>query len=459
MRLLLLAALAAAAAQAHVGSPDVFFEGKAGPYKVFVAVRTPQVIPGVAEVELRLPDQGVESVRLTPTPLTGPGAKFAPTADPAVRSQQDPQFFSGSLWMMSSGSWQVRIQVSGRQGEGELRVPVPALARRTLEMDQALAGTLLALVAFLTLGGIAIAGAAARDGKLEPGAEPAAQNRRSGWIAAGVTAVLLGGALYGGNEWWKSEASAYSRIIFKPLAMKTALSGSRLTMTLEHTGWFQPQDFADLIPDHGHLMHMYVVGGPGLDRVWHLHPQEASPGTFTQDLPALPAGRYHLFADIVHRTGLPETVVGTLDLGAGVAGLPLKGDDSQGSLSAGLRMVMDQPGPLKARQLQLLKFRLIDEQGRPASGMELYLGMPAHAAVLNRDLSVFAHLHPTGTVPMAALALAAPDPHAGHSMEASVPPEVTFPYGFPKPGSYRMFVQMKRAGKVETGQFDIEVVP
>ncbi len=33
---------------AHIGSKDVYEEVSAGPYKLFVTIRTPNVIPGVA---------------------------------------------------------------------------------------------------------------------------------------------------------------------------------------------------------------------------------------------------------------------------------------------------------------------------------------------------------------------------------------------------------------------------
>lgn len=37
-------------------------------------------------------------------------------------------------------------------------------------------------------------------------------------------------------------------------------------------------------------------------------------------------------------------------------------------------------------------------------------------------------------------------------------PVVSFPYGVPTAGKYRIFVQMKRAGKVETGGFEFTTV-
>ena len=113
---------------------------------------------------------------------------------------------------------------------------------------------------------------------------------------------------------------------------------------------------------------------------------------------------------------------------------------------------------IHARRPYDFRFRLQDAAGQPATDMELYMGMAGHAAFVAVDGNVFAHVHPSGSVPMAALGLAQPgNSHAGHMMEGKLPAEVSFPYGFPKPGTYRIFVQMKRAGQVLTGGFTAKV--
>jgi hypothetical protein len=112
------------------------------------------------------------------------------------------------------------------------------------------------------------------------------------------------------------------------------------------------------------------------------------------------------------------------------------------------------------RELSWFRFRVYGRDGAPARDLEPYMGMLGHAAFIKDDLSVFAHVHPSGSVPMAALAVVSADPHAGHVMpsQAALPSEIAFPYGLPKPGDYRIFVQIKRAGQVQTGAFDARVL-
>ena len=87
-------------------------------------------------------------------------------------------------------------------------------------------------------------------------------------------------------------------------------------------------DFNDLILDHEHLMHLFLVRSPGMDVFWHLHPERTGSGSFTQNLPAMPAGHYQIFADVVLSSGFPVTMIGQIDLPSGITGQPLAGDDS-----------------------------------------------------------------------------------------------------------------------------------
>src|SRR5258708_11621455 len=108
------------------------------------------------------------------------------------------------------------------------------------------------------------------------------------------------------------------------------------------------------------------------------------------------------------------------------------------------------------------RFRVEGRDGRSATDLEPYMGMAGHAVFMRTDGEVFAHVHPAGSVSMAAAALANGE-MAGMDMGAmhhgTVPAEVSFPWGFPQAGEYRIFVQIKRAGKVETGVFAAKVSP
>jgi hypothetical protein len=118
--------------------------------------------------------------------------------------------------------------------------------------------------------------------------------------------------------------------------------------------------------------------------------------------------------------------------------------------------------PLVEREERLLSFSARDAAGAPLS-VEPYMGMAAHVMIAHLDGSVFAHLHPNGTISMAALqrftrgeAIQAAA-HAGHSAASGL--DVSIPYAFPKSGRYRIWAQMKRDGRIMTAAFDADVLP
>lgn len=465
--------------QAHVGSPDVFFEGRAGPYPVSLSIRPPAVIPGTAEVEIRVGTSDVRAVKVVPLPLTGIGSKLPPTPDLAVRSARDPNFFTASVWLMGFGSYQVRVQVEGPRGVGSLSVPVPAIARETKTMRRGLGAVLAALMLLIVVGAVSIVGAAVREARLPAGQAPDATQLRRSRTAMTVTASALVAILALGYWWWRDEAGSYNSRIYKPLLMQASVAGSNLRLQLTDPGWALPRKLDDFLPDHGHLMHLFVIRMPEMDRMWHLHPEFSGNGEFTGPLPSLPAGHYKLFADIVHASGFPETPVGEITLpdAPDTKGQPLSGDDAEGTappltnfdpgrmqspLRDGYRMVrLPDAIPLQAKQLHHFAFEVQDPTGRPATDLQPYMGMAAHAEFISADGSIFAHVHPSGTVPMAALGLTAEAAmpamrHSGRAA-ASIPAQISFPFGFPKPGRYRVFIQVERAGHPETASFDFLV--
>src|SRR6478609_7884316 len=119
---------------AHVGSPDVYWSGRAGPYPIDVVVRPPQVVPGIAEILVRAPDAGVERVTVRPVYWRA-GSRGAPSADEAKPVENAPGMYSGRLWLMAGGSYSVHVGVQGSAGQGIAVVPVAAVATGQLQLS------------------------------------------------------------------------------------------------------------------------------------------------------------------------------------------------------------------------------------------------------------------------------------------------------------------------------------
>ena len=457
----------------HVGSPNVILDGEAGPYPVRVIVRPPEVIPGQAEITVRALGEGVTAVSVRPV-RWDLGVRGAPRPDPAAPVAGEAGLWSARLWLMDFGSYSVHVTVAGARGEGTLIVPVPAVATRVASMPAKLAIPLVGLGLFLTVGLLTLVGAAVREAVLPPGVEPDAPRRRRAWIARAVALPLFALFLFGGSLWWDAEDAMYGRHLYRaPEAEATVTADGRLTLGVEGwrgEGW---SDASPILPDHGKLMHLFLVRQPGLDVFAHLHPARADSLAFATPLPPLPPGEYRVYGDVLHESGFQTTLTDTVRIPAGAGASTLDPDDSWlvGGGDASITL-LSPTAPLRAGEATTLRFRVADASGAPAR-LEPYMGMLAHAAVTRDDGSVFVHLHPGGTVSATAQArfaqIASGDTardatgklltpaHASHAPPAPDGGIVEIPYEFPSAGSYRLWVQVKQDGRVLTRAFDLRV--
>src|SRR5688572_5534654 len=304
-------------AEAHIGSPNVFLEDKAGEYPVRVVIRPPNVVPGLAEITVRL-QEPVQRITVLPV-FWKAGREGSPPPDEAGLVRGQTNLYSAELWLMKPGAYSVDVTIEGPRGKGTLVVPVNSMATNTRPMARGFSIMLLALATVLFLGGLKLAGAIFGESRLEPGVLPTRKDRWRGRAAMALTAVVLSLLAFGGKKWWDIEDRDYrNNALYKPLPVSAQVRTERDQHILaikvdasERRGRWTP-----LIPDHGKLMHLFLVrdGKPGAFA--HLHPVPRGKEEFEVPLPPLPAGPYHVYADVTHEDGFSETLIATAEIPA-----------------------------------------------------------------------------------------------------------------------------------------------
>jgi hypothetical protein len=399
-----LAVLAALASMAHVGSPDTFFSGAAGPYPVRVSVRLPGVIPGRAQVTVRVPEStdpnayriGIRAGQWNV------GLKGAPPPEPGAPVPGDPTLYAAEIWFMTADAYQMAVDVDGPSGRGTVMVPVMAIATADRTMPPWLGGVLAALGVLLTAGLLTLIGAAVRESVLTPGEEPDARRRRRARFASAGTFVAAALMLWGGGAWWDAEAAAYRAFIryrpFESVATVIDRDGmSTLSFGIRDPRWnpkrFVRSRYNALLPDHGKLMHLFLVREDGLNAFAHLHPVALTSEAkdFDAALPPMPPGRYRVYGDIVHESGYAQTLVSSVDVGAVTHARQTDPDDSwftgtsSTDLGDGLQLAWSKPAePITAGEETMLTLSVRDAGGAVAT-VEPYMGMAAHVIVASHD--------------------------------------------------------------------------
>jgi len=290
--------------------------------------------------------------------------------------------------------------------------------------------------------------------------------------------VVLSLGLYGGRSWWNKVDSNYrNNRMYKAEPLIASLQTNGSQMLLQVRLGDSKLGRRSLVPDHGKLIHLFAVKSGDMSAFAHLHPVAFKTNRwFEASLPPLPAGRYSLYADITQESGFTQTLTTDLDLPgwAGSSPAATDPDDSWFALQSARpdqtnfalpnqnTMTWERNPSLSEGKETILRFRVLDANGKPAA-LEPYLGMQGHAVLRHEDGSVFTHLHPFGTISMASQQLFVKRERAASpnrkTLEVvcgapAVDDTISFPYEFPKPGRYRIWVQVKSKSEVLTGCFD-----
>jgi len=300
---------------AHVGSPGVIYQGKAGPYNIMVNINPPDVIPGTTSISVYINNQQVNHVYLQPVYWYA-GDKGSPKSDEALPVNGTPGQYQGIVWLMQSGVASMRITVDGPLGKGSAIIPVMAVSTAQRTMPASLDWGLAALGILLVVLMITIIGASVTDGISAPGPQSKFSARKK-YIAMGVTALILFGILYGGSAWWNSWSSNYRKFLYKaPIAhTRISVNGSQMVLHLNiDSVWLSKnnQSMSYIVPDHGKLMHLFLIREKTDDVFAHLHPIRKDSINYQVALPDMPAGRYLVFGDIVRWNGFTETISDTV---------------------------------------------------------------------------------------------------------------------------------------------------
>src|SRR5205814_23391 len=141
------------AAAAHVGSPNVFFEGQADPYPVRVIIRPPAVLPGIAQVDVRVGGAGTFEVFLQAS-FVEAGHATAPAPTRASKVPGENNLFNAPIWLLRNGSYSIAVILEGPQGRGKVFVPLNSAAIRPPAMSPALATTLVVLALSIFVGAV-----------------------------------------------------------------------------------------------------------------------------------------------------------------------------------------------------------------------------------------------------------------------------------------------------------------
>ena len=182
----------------------------------------------------------------------------------------------------------------------------------------------------------------------------------------------------------------------------------------------------DFDVEHTKRMHFIVVRRD-LTGFQHLHPTQASDGTWQAALRLPDAGSYRVFADFSIK-GVKRTLGADVTVDGPVTARPLPAPSSSATVD-GYRVTLGE-GITHAGREGELRFS-VTKGGQPVD-VDPYLGARGHLVALREGDLAYLHVHPDDD-------------------------SLSFMAEFPSAGRYRLFLQFQHDGRVHTAVFTQEV--
>jgi hypothetical protein len=195
----------------------------------------------------------------------------------------------------------------------------------------------------------------------------------------------------------------------------------------------------DFDVEHEKRMHL-IIARRDLTGFQHLHPEQDADGSWRVPVTLGEAGSYRLLADFAHGDE-PFTLAGDLRVDGDADLRPLPAPAPTSVSDGGYAVRLD-AGRVRPGREADLRFT-ITKDGRPVD-TEPYLGAGGHLVALREGDLAFLHVHPTDH---------AEDEQAGAADDDAV----GFAATFPTEGRYRLFLQVRHEGRIQTVAFTQEV--
>ncbi|HMS40755.1 MAG TPA: cupredoxin domain-containing protein [Pyrinomonadaceae bacterium] len=210
----------------------------------------------------------------------------------------------------------------------------------------------------------------------------------------------------------------------------------------------------DLQIVHEKPLHFLIVSDD-LAEFYHIHPEPQADGTLVADFTFPKGGKYFAFADYTPKgaTQIVDRLPIEID-GAQRTPEPLKADAKLEKTQENLRVVMKPDAEIESNKEMMLNFMVMDAAtNKPVTDLENYLGEKAHFVIISEDLKDFVHAHP-----MSGDNIKSSEHKHDEKISANAEmPTVSAHVTFPNAGLYKVFVEIKRAGKVMAIPFVVNV--